>query len=334
MTQNITISVIVPVFNLQDYIERCLFSISNQTFTDLEIIVVNDGSVDDTEKIVRNYMKKDLRVRLISQENKGVSFARLKGVQEAKGNFVGFVDGDDVIESDMYEMLYSNALQYKACISHCGYKMVFPSGREDYYYNTGQIYFHNREEGLEALVSGIMVEPSLCNKLYQKRLFDGIDEIFDFNLKNFEDLYLNYLLFKRASSSVFEDKCLYCYILRRNSATTKKTNIKKKNDPLVVLERIYNDSADLPAVHRYAERRMIRWMVNLSCLDSEEFSEYSKEIRNKLRKNLFFKLFKNDWTVKDKIKVLVVTTMPTAYRRIHQLFKKITKLDKKYSLEN
>ncbi|MBQ8044624.1 MAG: glycosyltransferase, partial [Clostridia bacterium] len=97
------ISVIVPAYNIEEYLSRCLDSILNQTYENIEIIVVNDGSKDNTEKVIKEYARKDSRVKLISKVNEGVTKARLTGMKAAEGDWIGFVDGDDTIAPEMYE---------------------------------------------------------------------------------------------------------------------------------------------------------------------------------------------------------------------------------------
>ena len=136
---NALISIIIPAYNIENYISTCLDSLLAQTYRDLEIIVVNDGSKDGTGAIMDTYAARDSRIMAIHKENGGVTSARLCGVKAATGDWIGFVDGDDIIEPDMYERLMANAVKHGADISHCGYRMVFPSGKVDYYYNTGRI---------------------------------------------------------------------------------------------------------------------------------------------------------------------------------------------------
>ena len=172
--ENPLISVIVPAYNIASYIEKSVASICAQSYENLEIVIVDDGSSDDTLSVVQKLEKQDQRIRVISKENGGVTSARLRGVSEASGEWIGFVDGDDFIEPQMYERLMQNALEYQADISHCGYQMVFPKGHVDYYYNTGRLVQHDRQEGLSALLDGVYIEPGLWNKLFHRRLFDGM----------------------------------------------------------------------------------------------------------------------------------------------------------------
>ena len=131
------VSVIIPAYNIEDYIGRCLDSIISQTYKNLEIIVVDDGSKDHTGEILDNYAKKDRRIKVIHKENGGVSSARNKGIEVAEGDYIGFIDGDDLIEPGMYKTLVDLLEEENADIAHCGYQMVFPD-RIDYSHNTGK----------------------------------------------------------------------------------------------------------------------------------------------------------------------------------------------------
>ncbi len=164
---DLLISIIIPAYNIENYIVRCLDSLLNQTYKNLEVIVVDDGSSDNTGKIIDDYASKYENIKVIHKKNAGVSAARNSGIDVANGDYIGFVDGDDTVDKEMFEVLIDNAIKYDADISHCGYKMVFPS-RIDYYYNTGELIEQDNELGLKDLVLGQRVEPGLVNKLYKE----------------------------------------------------------------------------------------------------------------------------------------------------------------------
>ena len=133
--ESVLISIIVPAYNIENYIGRCLDSLLHQVYEKLEIVVVNDGSIDDTGRIIDQYADMDQRIVPLHKANGGVFSARLAGIEKATGEYIGFVDGDDYIEPEMFGRLLKNAMKYNTDISHCGYQMVFPD-RIDYYYNT------------------------------------------------------------------------------------------------------------------------------------------------------------------------------------------------------
>lgn len=335
---NTLISVIVPAYNIEKYIENSIESIVKQTYSDIEIIVVDDGSIDKTPMILDELAKKYVSIKAIHKENGGVTSARLQGVTEASGDWIGFADGDDYIEPDMYERLMNNALKHDADISHCGYQMVFPSGRIDYYYNTGKIVLQDKLDGLKDLLSGEFVEPGLGNKLYRKTMFEPLvkNNVMDMSIKNNEDLLMNYYLFSQANNSIYEDFCPYHYVLRKGSAATSRLNEHKLKDPLKVLDVIQESIGDtqLKAV---MENRYVRQLITVSILplrtQKELVAPYRKEIRKRLRKRLTKVLSSKDINSKLKGMALWVSLCPMSYYLVHRIYEKLTGLDKKYSLE-
>lgn len=233
------ISVIVPAYNIVDYLPRCLDSIINQTYTNLEIIVISDGSTDGTNDVIKKYAEIDKRIVPVYKANSGVSDTRNKGLEIAKGDFIGFVDGDDYIEPNMYEILLNNLLEKDVDISHCGYQMVFPS-RVDFYYNTGKKVLQDNQKGVRDLIVGDYIEPSLCNKLYKKEILVNVK--LSKGIKNNEDVLFNFYAFVNSESSFYEDKPLYHYILRKGSATTTKNSINQLTDPIKVKKEIFEYS--------------------------------------------------------------------------------------------
>ncbi len=240
------ISVIVPVYNLQRELKRCVSSIAAQTHRDLEIILVDDGSTDDSRRIIEELAETDERIVPLYKENGGVTSARLEGVRHASGEWIGFVDGDDEIEPDMYELLLKNAVIYGADISHCGYQMVFADGRINCFHNTGCLVRHDKTTGLKELLSGSLVEPGLCNKLFHKKLFHSLlhTEVMDRSIRINEDLLMNYYLFSNAGQTVFHDWCPYHYIVRNTSASRAKLNDHRIYDPIRVKEIIRKHSTE------------------------------------------------------------------------------------------
>lgn len=235
------LSVIIPAYNVADCIERTLDNVLQQTWKNLELIVVDDGSTDHSGAILDRYAAAHGgKIRVIHTPNHGVTSARLTGVRQAAGEWIGFVDGDDLLDRDMYELLIGNALRFHADISHCGYRMEFEDGRIHYFHDSGVLLEHDRREGLEQLLTGTLVEPGLCNKLYSRKLFDRFFEQnrMDLSIKQTEDLLMNFLLFDCAERSVFQDVCKYRYMVRTGSATRTALNDAIVYDPLRVRKLI------------------------------------------------------------------------------------------------
>ena len=336
---NVCISVIIPAFNIEKYIGRCLSSVVNQSYKNLEIIVVNDASTDSTGKIIDEYAAKDKRIIAIHKiVNEGVVSARFTGIRNSTGMFIGFVDGDDFIDSGMYSYLINNALKHHCDISHCGYKMIYPNKQIDYYYNTEKLLLQTNIEGLRDLVSGNFVEPALCNKIYLRTLFNNLDNLEKQmrSIKINEDLLLNYFLFKKSKNAVYEDKCFYHYILRSNSTTSSKLNESKLKDPIKVMRMICKDSSNIPEVNQVAENRLLNLMVRTVTIYSEEKIDilvlYKKELRADLKRNLKLIFSKKHLNQSTKLKVLWVVINPFSYYLIHRLYEKVKRIDKKYKV--
>lgn len=329
------ISVIIPAYNIALWLGRCLDSVLAQTLADLEVIVVNDGSNDDTAAIADSYAQKDSRVRVIHKENGGVTSARLRGLAEAKGEWIGFVDGDDYIEPDMYARLLENAMESGADISHCGYRMEFPGGRVDYYYNTNRKILQRGLQGCYDLLTGTFVEPGLWNKLYRRGLFAGLEGWMDPDIRINEDLLMNYYLFSRAEICVYEDFCPYHYLRHQGSASAAKLNTHKLSDPLKVASIILDeaDAALRPAIVPRVVRQLITGATMPLGAQKELIAPYRKQTRKQLRRQLSRILVGKDCGVKIKMMALWAAVWPASYGWVHRAYARATGIDKKYDVE-
>lgn len=278
------ISIVVPVYNLEKYIAVCLDSILAQTYQNLEIVVVDDGSKDGSAEIIRRYAEKDSRIIPVYKENGGVTDARMRGISVCHGEWIGFVDGDDEIEPDMYERLLKNAEKYLADISHCGYCICFTDGRRNYIGNTGTMKIQNTEEGVIDLLEGIIIEPSLCTKIYKRELFENLEQLIPKAIKNNEDLLMNYYLFSRSEKSVFEDWCPYHY--RANAASASRSHINENRiyDPILVKEQILKEAPEkiLPTARKAYLVTCMHTYGTLVNEKQEGISVHRKNIREKV----------------------------------------------------
>ena len=326
MTQPL-ISVIVPVYNLEKYIEKTLNSIFSQTYRNLEVIAVNDGSVDSTAKILDEYAKNEPRLVVIHKENEGVNKTRLTGIREAKGEYIGFVDGDDSIDADMYERLYSNAVKYNADISHCGYRMIFPDNSVKYYYNKQLTKVQNNKEGVADLLEGEFIEPCLCNKLFHRKLFSADfykDKITDNSFKENEDLLMNYLLFKMSRCSVYEDFCPYQYIIRNTSASHGKINENILLDPIAIGEFLIDDTENSDGtIKMLAARYYVVKLIKAATMSYKECRELTfvrKNARKKLRSFSWRYLTVKNERISKRIQCVFAAYLPVVYNIIHSAY--------------
>ena len=281
-----TISVIVPAFNIARWLPRSLECLLAQTHRNLEIVVVDDGSTDDTSNVLADYAGKYPNLKAISKENGGVTSARLRGVEEATGDWIAFMDGDDYVEPQMYARLLENAQTHHADISHCGHQIRFPDGRVEYVHKSGRLRLQDQRMGLWELLDNREVSLSLCTKLYRRELFRGITDWMDPRIRYNEDLLMNYYLFQRAKQSVFEGNCPYHYILRRDSASCKGISENYIFDPIRV-RQILLERCDGYMQDELRQALLRNLLFNYAQLtvhkDHKQFTEYRSRVRALLR---------------------------------------------------
>ena len=282
-----TISVIVPAYNIGPYLGRSLDSLLAQTHPNLEIIVVDDGSSDNTAEVMREYAGKSQKIRVIFKENGGVTSARLRGVGESSGDWIAFMDGDDYVEPQMYARLLENALAAGADISHCGHQVHYADGRIEYVHQSGSLHQQDHRLGLWELLDNREVSMSLCTKLYRRQLFEGLEDWMDASIRNNEDLLMNYYLFDRAKRGVFEGNCPYHYILRKNSASCKGVTEAVIFDPIRVRRLLLERAA--PEMKEDAQQALLRNLLFAYAQvdvtpQRNQYESYRKRVRQMLQK--------------------------------------------------
>lgn len=223
---NDLISVIVPIYNVEKYLNKCIDSIISQTYKNLEIILIDDGSPDRCPQMCDEYSKKDNRIKVIHKENGGVSFARNIGLINSTGKYILFIDSDDYIDMDMIEFLVNNIqLNDNYDMSACGY-----------YLNNNPIFEKNREcltltnvEGAKYIAgkNHCKLRGFLWNKLFKREIINKFNIIFPTDIYFCEDAYFCQLYLKRCHSIIYNCKPKYHYIERINSATHTLINEKK-----------------------------------------------------------------------------------------------------------
>ena len=233
---NKKISVIVPVYNVEEYIHKCLDSILRQTYFQLEIILVDDGSTDKSGKICDEYAQCDERIKVIHKSNGGVSDARNAGLDIATGELIGFIDPDDYIHEQMYEILQKIMEEEQADIVYCKRAIVRNSMVQKYSdSDTRQcwISLNALEKMYEPGFAGMATVP--WNKLYKKEIFDNIR--FPKGMI-FEDNYIIHQLYDNAQKVVFIDKTLYYYIERGESIMRKPYTLRSLDKLKGTYERV------------------------------------------------------------------------------------------------
>ncbi len=222
--QDQLVSVIVPVYNVEDYIVRCVDSILNQTYKNLEIILIDDGSTDMSGSLCDSFSEQDNRIRVIHKKNGGLSDARNAGLEVATGDYIGYIDSDDWAELDMFEIMVRECEKYGADVAACRYSSVYG----DYTVNksTDLILHMTRDEALETYICENVERPiynSVWSKLFKREL------VKDFRFpvgKKSEDILYTTRAFCNMNSCVYIDKALYNYVCDREGSIMAAKNGK------------------------------------------------------------------------------------------------------------
>ena len=210
------ISIIVPVYNVEDYLDRCMHSILNQTYQKLEIILVDDGSTDSSPAKCDEYAQKDNRIKVIHKQNGGLSDARNAGLKLASGDYIGYVDSDDWIEPDMYARMYQACSDCNAQIAVCRYFSEYRDRTESG--GDGSVVPLSRDALLKIYICGheqYIIYNSVWSKLFKREIVEGM--IFPKG-RNSEDIMYTTRAFCQVEQAVYLDKCLYHYVLDREGS--------------------------------------------------------------------------------------------------------------------
>lgn len=224
------ISVIVPVYNVEKYLKKCIKSIMSQSYTNLEIILINDGSTDNSGKICDELKEQDKRIKVIHKSNGGLSDARNAGLKIANGKYIGFVDSDDYIAEDMFETLYNINKKYNSDISIVSFYEIYKDkviGVRD----SKKLQELTKIDAMKELLIDTNIQSYAWNKLFRRELFEGLE--FPTN-KNFEDIATTLLLFEKANKVVLLEKPKYYYV-RRDDSIVGVRNYKTYKDYLDVI---------------------------------------------------------------------------------------------------
>ena len=244
------ISVIVPVYNVEQYLERCVDSIINQTYKNLEIILVNDGSTDNSGQLCDELARKDDRIRVVHKKNGGLSDARNVGIYEAKAELIGFIDSDDYIDEDMYEVLMNNLKDANADLSMCGHYDVYNNVPEAQVADK-KIWELSPQEAIKMVMEAKILSVTAVNKLYKKSLFSELK--FEIG-KIAEDAFIMIKLLDKCNKIVATNEKKYYYVHRENSITTQKFSLKFLN----VIEA-YEQNKEI-ILEKYPELREVAQM--------------------------------------------------------------------------
>ena len=218
------ISVIVPIYNVEDYLNRCVDSIINQTYKNLEIILVDDGSPDNCPKMCDDYAKKDSRIKVVHKENGGLSDARNVGMEVATGDYVSFIDSDDYVSLDFYETLLQTMIDNDSDIVECGVVKFYENEKFDEYSDDLKVTNYDTVDALDGLIIENPFKQHVWNKLYNSSV--ALDIPYAVGKLN-EDEFWTYQVFGKAKKVTRINKTMYYYFQRNGSIMGNGYNIRR-----------------------------------------------------------------------------------------------------------
>ena len=328
MMQRDLISIIVPVYNMEQYLDRCVASILHQTYTNLEIILVDDGSSDSSPSMCDEYARQDSRIKVIHKRNGGLSDARNAGLSVATGSYIGYVDSDDWIEPNMYERMYKACIQNDAQIAVCKYKAVFKDRTIDK--GSDETVVLSREELLNIYIfehKKYVIYNSVWSKLFKRELVE--DMLFPVG-RNSEDIMYTTKAFCRVNKAVYIDECLYNYVLDRDGSIMNEKNVDRMFDDEIpfwqehidCIRSLVSDEMGDKAAYRFY-RRLLFYYIDLK--SDKRNKNYAGKIVKELRNcgQDIKRIYKKSYIPKgDKIRMKTMLMCPSLYYALVVLYDK------------
>lgn len=309
------ISVIVPVYKAEAYLEKCVQSIRNQTYENLEIILVNDGSPDRCGEMCDAFAKEDARIRVFHKKNGGQSSARNLGLDNMTGEYVGFVDSDDWIEPDMYSVLYQHIVEHNAQIACCGITKDYPDGGFAYfnylYPGDNQVRIMQTGEALRETLLNLRVTYSPCDKLYHKDCFIGLPMT---EGRIYEDMEILPKWVERAQTVVYDPTPKYHYIMTDSSTIRGTYNLRRMAEADVAWAKAEDYKVRHPELYDEAMGRYIAICLDIihKSKGVAECAERRKQLIHQMRGSLSAGAV-NTLSKKERIKLLALRLSPVAY---------------------
>ncbi|MFU0790278.1 glycosyltransferase [Virgibacillus proomii] len=280
------ISIIVPIYNAEDFLPKCLESVKNQTYKDLEIILVNDGSTDQSRLICDEYSITDDRFMILHKENGGVSSARNAGLRVAKGKYVIFLDADDWIEPIMIENLFKQITTFKADTSICGYFKEEADGTILNKTIDSRIISYNQLQVLHSLLDSEGFKGYLWNKLLSMDIIKNNKIFFDEDIYFCEDLLFITKYMLHSEKIIYDTTPYYHYVIHENNASQSQFGRKK----LTSLDALDNTIKTLKSVEGLELGKYKNFYIHMNIsllMNGIKEKKINREIKMQLKRNLF-----------------------------------------------
>ena len=307
------ISVIVPVYNPGKYFEKCVNSILTQTYNNIELILVDDGSTDGSSLLCDKFAEKDSRIKVIHKENGGAASARNAGLDVATGDYIAFIDADDYIDSDMYESMYDDIIQNDADAARCGIVREYENGRtEEWGTNNHKLRVVEREQVMKDVAEAYGIVPvHLGNKLFKTECVNSIR--MDVRFKFAEDTLFNFMVAGNISKMVYHDLDKYHYVVNSSSITNKSIN-ENNFDEHRVMDIIFTlcDEDVLPYAVKGDVLKSLRTLRQMILADS--YMDRFSEIRNRILNHKKEIMKSPIYSEKTKQRVFLLTISPAIYK--------------------
>ncbi len=300
------ISVIIPIYNKEKYLDNCLKSIINQSYKEIEIILINDGSTDSSEEICKRYKSKDNRIKLISTENRGAASARNTGIENAVGKYFSFIDADDYIENTFYETMLDLIKTHNAQIAECGFERITEGEKYTFPKKNQETRVMTRKEALIELYGKDDKEHVktviMCNKLFESNLFKNIRYI---SGRIIDDETIIYRLIEQCKRIVETNDILYGYVQSSNSIMRKDFSMKRLDDSITVYDECIEHFKYEPDIQACCLKRAIyfygEFLEKISKSSNIDKKEATKKVIDKFNQKLL-QLENLQTEIKEKIK--------------------------------
>lgn len=311
---NSLISIIVPVYNVEKYLKKCVDSIVNQTYKNIEVLLIDDGSTDNSGKLCDDIGKSDRRISVYHKENGGLSSARNYGIDRAKGEYIGFVDSDDYVDKEMYSYLYHLIKDNDADLSMCRNADVY----NERVFNDNkkkEVFIVDREKAIDYVLKAEIASVSAVNKLYSRSIFDSIR--YPEN-KTLEDAFVIVEILDKCEKIVIGTEQKYYYVHRSDSITTERFS-RKNLDAIEAYEKNYKIIKEkYPAIIDTAKMRLCWAYFYVMDRIIYDYSADNKEIKkdtiNYLSKNLPFILKNEQFSKGRKLSAILLKINPELYK--------------------
>lgn len=305
------ISVIVPIYNSENDLDQCIESIVNQTYKNLEIILVNDGSKDNSVNICKKWESKDSRIILIDKQNEGVAKARNDGLKKATGDYIGFVDHDDFIEPEMYETMLKDMQEHNADIVMCSSTGINEDGASTKAYPNYKSFEIEKNDLIKRMLQYEKIFcSSVWSKLYKREVIGNLK--FDTEIILGDDYYFNGIAYTNIKKLYYDEKSLYNYRIREGSISRRKVD-KHFFDKYLVIEKLsdYYDKNDIQKREDFDE---MRFGISYEILYGLYVYGGNKETKKEWKK--IFKAFAKKYQInrfRDRIKIFMMINFTSIY---------------------